>query len=598
MKNFFKVFQGSRQKLFSAPPKLKAADLAPVAARSNTDPTPSRRNLNEEQDALHNLSKSRSFERREEDEKKEQLGQNHLYRKNTRTEWPDEIMAATAEEIRNARNEILRMQIKGPFYPKQIPDMRTFKWEKKTFSPGGEPPVRTGHTAHIIGKDLVVCGGYTTGEPFHILHLNSTEEVETSFISSQIPYPFLSRVGHASALVGDSVYMFGGWNDEQRKYLANGLLVRLEFEGSSLRVSQETCEDRTMPRARRDCTVVWAPNKLILFGGWNQDEFFNDIWTLSTLSGIPESKIHRETSVWPQSKWKRMHATGERPRRRRGHGAAVVTLSSGRNRMYIFGGMYGRSRYFNDFFSLDLETLVWKEIQVAFGRPEPPSERAWHSMESVREQILVFGGTCGKNHFFNDLWVFDTCAERWFIVDTGESPAPPPRASHSLCIRPTEEGFELIVYAGFGPEEFEEKTSLQLSFEDSLSLYNKASAHSVQNPFSGNSQLLVSADNETEGRGFVFSDYSSEVFRKSSDNHKVEALSIRTSIAPQLQAMGDLWVLRTVPKDEKCDNKIAKENLGDGLTMNVNAKSNHEYRTHQAVLDIGCSKQPLRNILE
>jgi len=572
-------------KLTSAPAKFSDELLLPN--RSQTEPMSRSWSMNEQQAELLDITRSQTVPQDENEEKKERS----LYRRGTRSSWSEDRIYETTADMKNGLKDVMRQVYKGPFYPSQYPDIRPLKWEEKFFSAGAEPPARYGHTAHLLGTDLVVCGGHTTGEPFHILHLDSSEEVETSFISSKTPYSTLSRVGHASTLVGDAVYMFGGWNDEARKYLGSGLLVQLPIEGTSLRVSQETCCGRTMPKARRDCTIVWASYKLILFGGWNQDEFFNDTWTFSTSpSERPaSSRTKSETVLFSSKEWKRQVVRGNRPTRRRGHGAAVVTSSRNAiSRMYVFGGMYGRHRYFNDFFVLNIKSWEWKKVKdMGFANQVPPHNRAWHSMESVphREQIVVFGGTCGKNQFFNDLWVFDTCAERWFFVDIKESPVPPPRASHSLCVRPVYDGFELIVYAGFGPEE---ETPPQLSYEDSSSYHQKES-------------LLLGThhsnlgDNESEDRNAMLSDCSNDHNPRTTDHLKiVEASSFRTT---KLTTFSDLWVLRTVlpNADEKIENKMERD---DGLTINVGGKSNDEHETDEVVLDMGCSKQPLRNILE
>jgi len=335
--------------------------------------------------------------------------------------------------------------IKGPFYPSWHSSAGALpRWNKIIITTPEIQRPRTGHTAHIVGDEMIVCGGHTAGEPFYIVYLDSNY-LDRGVVRSLDQTSVTSRIGHASVVLGNKVYIFGGWCKQALDYSKLGLLI--ERHGKSLKVHQESPvrpdwdqkrssnsdnrshsnKSRTLPPARRDGTLVKTKKRLILFGGFNGGEYYNDVWVLNE---------HWE--------WSQKPTEGISPSRRRGHGATMVDGTH--NIMYVFGGMYGRCRYLGDFFMLDPLTWTWTEVEATFG--VAPSPRAWHSMAVIKDQIIVFGGVCEDIKFHNDLHIFDTNSRGWFPIEI-ETPLPAPRASNSICIRPKKDGtYDIIIFGG------------------------------------------------------------------------------------------------------------------------------------------------------
>ena len=130
----------------------------------------------------------------------------------------------------------------------------------------------------------------------------------------------------------------------------------------------------------------------------------NDLWCLD--------------SWW---KWQELEVNGVPPCPRRGHSAVVMGSC-----MYIFGGLYGFSKYLNDLCVYDGETNSWSKARIVGALKPPP--RAWHSCTVIGngnsahwKQMLVFGGTAGRCVFFNDVWIFDAHSMSWFEVESKRS---------------------------------------------------------------------------------------------------------------------------------------------------------------------------------
>mmetsp|Transcript_4301 Transcript_4301/g.8728 ORF Transcript_4301/g.8728 Transcript_4301/m.8728 type:complete len:188 (-) Transcript_4301:13-576(-) len=77
--------------------------------------------------------------------------------------------------------------------------------------------------------------------------------------------------------------------------------------------------------------------------------------------------------------------------------------------VYTFGGCAPEGGCFNDVFVLDGASFEWRQPAL---KGTPPSARGGHSAVLVNSDILIFGGTDGKEAF-NDVWKLDVLAGRW-----------------------------------------------------------------------------------------------------------------------------------------------------------------------------------------
>eukprot|EP01083_Nonionella_stella_P156382 506369_1 len=290
----------------------------------------------------------------------------------------------------------------GPLFPNSI-----LKWKKLQFKENGPTP-RTGHVAAFMNDKMVIFGGYAKQmltDHIFLVDTNGFDQnecLEVTAISSLEKVHKTYRVGHSGVALSHSLYLFGGWNDQQ--YINNGLL----FYVDTLKLVDERSKDRILPAPRRDHTLCqMGSGGLLLFGGWSHDYDGNELWLLG--------------SNW---KWQQLNVTGTAPCPRRGHTANVIG-----SHMFIFGGLYGFSKYLNDLHIYNGDKSEWIQPELV-GNTRPPP-RAWHTSNTVGKQILFFGGTSGRINFMNECWVFDTMGYFWFQIEChGKSPLP--RCSHSM----------------------------------------------------------------------------------------------------------------------------------------------------------------------
>lgn len=189
-------------------------------------------------------------------------------------------------------------------------------------------------------------------------------------------------------------------------------------------------------------------------------------------------------SVSIYDQWIAPSVSGQRPRSRYEHGAAVL-----QDKMYIFGGNHN-GRYLNDLQVLDLRSLTWSKIEtkvsdlqdssaktlltpcaghslIPWGSKiisiaghtkdptesvtakefdpktcswsnlktygKPPVSRGGHSVTLVGATLVLFGGEDAKRALLNDVHILDLETMTWDEVDAVGVP-PSPRSDHVAAV--------------------------------------------------------------------------------------------------------------------------------------------------------------------
>ncbi|KAL2345678.1 hypothetical protein Fmac_006963 [Flemingia macrophylla] len=178
--------------------------------------------------------------------------------------------------------------------------------------------------------------------------------------------------------------------------------------------------------------------------------------------------------------WIAPPVSGQRPKARYEHGAAVV-----QDKLYIYGGNHN-GRYLNDLHVLDLRSWTWSKIDDKIGAESPtalvpcaghsliswgnkllsiaghtkdPSEslqvkvfdlqtatwstlktfgkapvsRGGQSVTLVGESLVIFGGQDAKRTLLNDLHILDLETMTWDEIDAVGVP-PSPRSDHTAAV--------------------------------------------------------------------------------------------------------------------------------------------------------------------
>ncbi|KAI8993166.1 hypothetical protein BDB01DRAFT_775423 [Pilobolus umbonatus] len=208
-----------------------------------------------------------------------------------------------------------------------------------------------------------------------------------------------SLVGASLTTVGDTVYVFGGF-DQYSDEIFNKL-YKLNYL-QDCRWSQVIYTKGTPPAKRTDhSTTLWNKHKLIIFGGSSEEDgYFNDI-----------SILDLNTMTWshPQTH-------GHIPIGRFRHSATTFD-----NKLYIAGGINkGTTDNFDDtLLILDLETWEWKH-------PIPFVSRTQHMSFVYNNRLYVFGGLMEDMSRSNQLAFIDLNRSDHFTIMDLQSPISPP----------------------------------------------------------------------------------------------------------------------------------------------------------------------------
>ena len=119
--------------------------------------------------------------------------------------------------------------------------------------------------------------------------------------------------------------------------------------------------------------------------------------------------------------WSNVSTTGNDPSTRTFFGSS---FDPKKNRILVMAGQVGdfQSLAYNDFFSLDLDDLRWRELHDGAADGDAPSTRMHPGLvyDPLRERYLLFGGHTDIGDA-NDLWAFDPGDKVWELVLQGDS---------------------------------------------------------------------------------------------------------------------------------------------------------------------------------
>jgi len=214
--------------------------------------------------------------------------------------------------------------------------------------------------------------------------------------------PPRQRSLHAGIVVGDSLYVFGGYDGSNR---VNDF-YRFNFKSSKW---SQIMVSGSCPSPRDRHVVVSHQDMIYIFAGYDGNNRVNDFW---------QYDIDHET-------WSVVDAAlGNPPTPRHSHSG--VEYDGG---MYVFAGYDGNYR--SDFHRYNFSNQKWSIVPV---KGSVPKARYRTSAVAYKNRMLVVGGHDGAKHL-NDFYQFDFDSCDWSLVDTtGQVPPPSPRDSYSAVI--------------------------------------------------------------------------------------------------------------------------------------------------------------------
>lgn len=154
------------------------------------------------------------------------------------------------------------------------------------------------------------------------------------------------------------------------------------------------------PIAREGHNAALSDRHLFIFGGCGkaQDEYeeiyCNELYILKIVNLI----------------WIRDATSGTPPSRSNSH-----TYSSRKNKIIVLGAEDASKSYFSDVYVLDVDTLVWKELNTTSQILAP---RVAHATISLGKNLFVFGRFTDDRNLFNNIYILNIETGMWTKVAT------------------------------------------------------------------------------------------------------------------------------------------------------------------------------------
>uniref|UniRef100_A0A7S2UU66 Uncharacterized protein n=1 Tax=Fibrocapsa japonica TaxID=94617 RepID=A0A7S2UU66_9STRA len=256
-------------------------------------------------------------------------------------------------------------------------NLKTFQWRLvRTHGCGPSPRASCTMCPGAHDGTFIVCGGYRTSSESDVFEFNTHDrhwrklEVRSSGVDNGPIY------GHTACLYKDSMILFGGTSGN---LFWNGISTL-----NLLTMKQEnvaTTGDAPCPRYKHQSQIVGS--KMYVIGGGTFTTCSKDI-DVYCLDLIRYS-------------WTKLCTSGDVPPARVAH--SIAYDDSTRN-ILLWGGLDQNKNRQQDFFVLDVDTCIWR--QIAQDTAKPPS-RAFHAACFHEGSFFIFGGS-SEHGRFSDTW--------------------------------------------------------------------------------------------------------------------------------------------------------------------------------------------------
>ncbi|KAI1638711.1 hypothetical protein F4809DRAFT_598665 [Biscogniauxia mediterranea] len=278
-------------------------------------------------------------------------------------------------------------------------DADSFHWSSPHVV--GETPVPLrAMTCTAVGKKLVIFGGGDGPAYYNDVYVLDTVNFrwhKPRIVGDRVPS---ARRAHTACLYKNGIYVFGGGdgvralNDIWRLDVSdvNKMSWKLVSGSSNSDTSSKDSRNSTSsassnkPKARGYHTANMVGSKLIVYGGSDGGECFNDVWVYDV-----DAQIWKSVSI-PVTY------------RRLSHTSTIVG-----SYLFVVGGHDG-NEYSNDLLLLNLVTMTWDKRRV-YGLP--PSGRGYHGAVLYDSRLVVIGGFDGSE-VFADVWMLELAVHAYY----------------------------------------------------------------------------------------------------------------------------------------------------------------------------------------
>ncbi|KAM0556777.1 hypothetical protein ACHAPJ_005837 [Fusarium lateritium] len=268
-------------------------------------------------------------------------------------------------------------------------DADSFHWSVP-YVVGDIPVPLRAMTCTAVGKKLIVFGGGDGPEYYNDVYVLDTTNfrwTKPRIIGDKMPS---KRRAHTACLYKNGLYVFGGGdgvralNDIWRLDVADVNKMSWRLVSSPDKASPGSKDYR--PKARGYHTANMVGSKLIIFGGSDGGECFDDVWVYDV-----DAQSWRAVPI-PVAF------------RRLSHTATIVG-----SYLFVIGGHDG-NEYSNDVLLLNLVTMTWDRRRV-YGKA--PSGRGYHGTALYDSRLIVIGGFDGSE-VFGDVMLLELAVHAYY----------------------------------------------------------------------------------------------------------------------------------------------------------------------------------------
>lgn len=316
----------------------------------------------------------------------------------------------------------------------------------RLLSPSNQPALLADSQAAVVGGQI-----YLTVPTQDGTKLFQFDADTASFVVTTPPLPPISDVYVGSDLeaIDGTLVSFGG---RSAGYANTGYLIAPSQDHAAWRTLSFT----DAPSARNGHTICLVGSQLLLFGGWDSDRYFDDLFFIDVtmLSGTAPVPWHSLNPV-------------HKPTPRNSH--SVVAWGGN---MVLFGGFSHIIRngtvhcnsaedgcsWYNDVWFYSTLTSQWLEQTITGDKPSPRSE---HTANVIGDFMYVHGGQQQTGPLSwgiaSDTWALNLRTLKWSVlVPAGDEPRP--RRHHSSAVV----GNHLFIFGGSTLDQVELTSSMML----------------------------------------------------------------------------------------------------------------------------------------
>jgi galactose oxidase-like protein/Kelch motif protein len=266
------------------------------------------------------------------------------------------------------------------------------------------PPSRRSH-AMVYDPDnklLVVFGGYGNGT-----HLGDTWIINTTMNDWVEMHPSVAPSPRAATVMlydpdQQQMILFGGFA------FGHSIVSNETWGYSYSRNTWTNLQPMNAPSERASYGMAYDSTRkqMILFGGFTESGYFNDLWVYTP----------------SENSWIEVSISGSAPSPR---GAMGFVYDRINDNFIMFGGFSERG-FFNDTWIFDAKTKRWTHVEPI---ASPPPLRTRMIFDETSGKAILFGGDVisGESEEpspkpYSKTWAYDSKAKNWAELLTADSP--------------------------------------------------------------------------------------------------------------------------------------------------------------------------------